>query len=435
MKLSTIVEPIAHPSSSVACLLARADEPSLWSIHKILVSKRFVDLTHAFEPGIPSWPGFPDEKRERLNWNRNGRGKTGDGFFAETFTHVGQWGTHVDPPAHFARGVPNLRTVDEISLKEMILPLVVIDVHEEAAKNPDYALSLERIEKWETEHGAIPPGAFVALRTDWSKRWPDNAAMQNKDANGISHYPGWSLTALKYLYEERKITASGHETTDTEPGIAASNDDYSLESYILGSNHYQIELLTNLDQVPEAGALVVVSFPKPKGGSGFPARIFAILPDWHTPSTETSHANTMNALEIVKLANKSRFRLARIHSNDGFKSETDCKMPSNSREAMKRFSVKVFLLVTLLHIFGTILLMDAHFTLKQAMQTGQPEESFLWLYISSWIWHPVPRLLSSYLGPLAPSSVLHYTFAWSLCVGACFGFLVPRLSRWRRGIS
>jgi hypothetical protein len=38
-----------------------------------------------------------------------------------------------------------------------------------------------------------------------------------------------------------------------------------VETYILSTNHYQIELLTNLDQVPEAGALVVVSFPKPKG--------------------------------------------------------------------------------------------------------------------------------------------------------------------------
>jgi kynurenine formamidase len=46
----------------------------------------------------------------------------------------------------------------------------------------------------------------------------------------------------------------------------------------LSTNHYQIELLTNLDQVPEAGAIVVVSFPKPKAGSGFPARVFAILP-------------------------------------------------------------------------------------------------------------------------------------------------------------
>jgi kynurenine formamidase len=242
-----------------------ASEPPLWRLRKILISKRFVDLTHAFEPGIPHWPGFPDEKRESLSWH---------GFFVENFTHVGQWGTHVDSPAHFARG---LRTVDQIGLKEMILPLVVIDVHAEVAKNTDYALSLERIKKWETEHGAVPPGAFVALRTDWSKRWPDGAAMQNKDEKGISHYPGWSLTALKYLYEERKITASGHETMDTDPGIAAARDDYSLESYILGTNHYQIELLTNLDQVPEAGALVVVSFPKPKGGSGFPARVFAIL--------------------------------------------------------------------------------------------------------------------------------------------------------------
>jgi hypothetical protein len=102
--------------------------------------------------------------------------------------------------------------------------------------------------------------------------------MENKDGKGIAHYPGWSLPALKYLYEERKTTASGHETTDTDPGVATTNEDYSLETYILSTNHYQIELLTNLDQVSESGPIVVVSFPKPKGGSDFPARVFAILP-------------------------------------------------------------------------------------------------------------------------------------------------------------
>jgi len=101
---------------------------------------------------------------------------------------------------------------------------------------------------------------------------------KTKMQRGVVHYPGWSLPVLKYLYEGRKITASGHETTDTDPGLATSKEDYSLETYILSTNHYQIELLTNLDQVPEAGALVVVSFPKPKGGSGFPARVFAIVP-------------------------------------------------------------------------------------------------------------------------------------------------------------
>jgi kynurenine formamidase len=116
------------------------------------------------------------------------------------------------------------------------------------------------------------------MRTDWLKRWPDANKMENKDVSGVAHYPGWSLPALKFLYEQRKITASGHETTDTDSGVATSKDDYSLEAYILGTNHYQIELLMNLDQVPESGVIAVVSFPKPKGGSGFPARVIAILP-------------------------------------------------------------------------------------------------------------------------------------------------------------
>ena len=260
----------SHFSTAVS-----AGEPALLEIQKILAGKKFVDLTHAFAPGIPRWHGFPDEKRETLYWYEKGRGSRGEGFFAETFTLVGQWGTHVDPPAHFIRG---LRTVDQISLQEMVLPLVVIDVHVEAAKDADYTLSLERVKKWEEDHGAIPSGAFVVMRTDWSKRWPDGAAMENKDAASVSHYPGWTMPALKYLYEERKVTASGHETTDTDPGIAASKDDATLETYILSTNHYQIELLANLDQVPESGALVIVSFPKPKGGSGFPARVFAICP-------------------------------------------------------------------------------------------------------------------------------------------------------------
>ena len=265
--LGAIVVLVARPSTPNQIGLAQA--------YQVIKSKQFVDLTHAFAPGIPHWKGFSDEKRETLYWYEPGVGKLGAGFWAESFCHVGQWGTHVDPPAHFIKG---LRTVDQLDLKEMILPLAIIDVHEKAARNPDYIISMDDVKAWEAKYGPIPEGAFVAMRTDWSKRWPNAAAMSNKDAKGIDHYPGWSLEVLKYLYETRKITASGHETTDTDPGIATSKDDYSLESYILKQNHYQIELLTNLDLVPEAGALVVVSFPKPKNGSGFPARVFAILP-------------------------------------------------------------------------------------------------------------------------------------------------------------
>lgn len=261
-------------TAAIPCAVA-AEKLTLHDAWRVIREKEFVDLTHAFSPGIPHWKNFPDERREVLFWYEPGVGKLGSGFYAQSFTHVGQWGTHVDPPAHFVKG---LRTVDQIDVKEMILPLVVIDVHQAAAGNPDYTISMDDVRSWERRHGQIPEGAFVAMRTDWSRRWPDMDAMQNKDANGVAHYPGWSLEVLKYLYEVRRITASGHETTDTDPGVATSRNDYSLEAYILGGNHFQIELLANLDRLPEAGALVVAAFPKPKDGSGFPARVFAILP-------------------------------------------------------------------------------------------------------------------------------------------------------------
>lgn len=249
--------------------------PTLPEVYAVLKTKRFVDLTHAFQPGIPHWPGFPDEARQTLYGYEKGTGSLGEGFYAQLFCLVGQWGTHVDPPAHFIKG---LRTVDQIEVKEMILPLVVLDVHDKAAQNPDYMITLDDVRAWEARHGRIPESAFVAMRTDWSKRWPNVTMMQNKDGQGVAHYPGWSKEVLTYLYEERKITASGHEPTDTDPGVMTSKGDYSLETYVLGTNHFQVELLTNLDQVPEFGALVVVSFPKPAGGSGFPARVFAIVP-------------------------------------------------------------------------------------------------------------------------------------------------------------
>jgi len=237
--------------------------------YAIMQGAEFIDLTHAFGPGSPHWKGFAPETLTTLYTIAK------DGFHAESFCHPGQWGTHVDPPAHFHDG---LKTVDQIDPRQFLLRLVVLDIHAKVSGNPDYVVTMDDVNAWESKHGKIPAGAFVALRTDWSKRWPDEKLMLNTDAKGVSHYPGWSKGVLQYLYEQRQITASGHETTDTDPGLAVTRDDYSLESYVLGTNHFQIELLANLDRVPEAGALVMVSFPKPDHGSGFPARVVALVP-------------------------------------------------------------------------------------------------------------------------------------------------------------
>jgi kynurenine formamidase len=264
----------AYAASAAASMRAVsvADQRTntLWPVYeRVLAGARYVDLTHTFGPNTPHWRGFGAMTVTALYTIPK------DGFHVDRYCHVGQWGTHVDAPAHFHTG---LRTVDQIAPSEMLLPLVVIDVHEKVARNPDYMLTMEDVHAWERRYGKIPAHAFVAMRTDWSKRWPNQAAMENVDAKGVGHYPAWSMPVLKFLYEQRHVTATGHETTDTDGGILASKNDYSMESYVLGTNHYQIEMLAHLDKVPDAGALVMVTFPKPADGTGFPARVVAIVP-------------------------------------------------------------------------------------------------------------------------------------------------------------
>jgi len=249
-------------------------EPSLDDVLTRLRSCEWVDLTHAFGPGIPHYSAFPDEERQTIFHFDEGVGSVGTGFLAHRFSHMGQWGTHVDPPAHFARGG---RFLDELPVQEMILPFVLIDVRRQVAADADYTLTVSDLEAHEAEHGTIPVGAFVALRTGWADRWPDSTAMANQDVDGVAHSPGWGVRALTFLVEERAVTAIGHETADTDPGAVVGTGSMPAETYILGADKWQIEMLANLDRVPPTGALIVATWPKPQEGSGFPARVFAIV--------------------------------------------------------------------------------------------------------------------------------------------------------------
>ncbi|WP_289139547.1 cyclase family protein [uncultured Brevibacillus sp.] len=236
---------------------------------QLLKEKEWVDLTHIFGPESPHFAAFADAEFTTL-FNHD------DGFFAQRFSFAGQYGTHLDAPIHFVR---NKRFLDELDLKELVLPLVVIDKSKEAEANHDYSINVDDILKFENEHGKIEEGTFVALRTDWSKRWPDKEAFNNKDADGNNHAPGWSLEALRFLFQERKIKAVGHETFDTDASIDYLKNGALLgEYYVLEQDTYQVELLKNLDKVPAKGAIIFNIVPKPDKASGFPVRSFAILP-------------------------------------------------------------------------------------------------------------------------------------------------------------
>jgi len=243
------------------------DDSLLLALSK-LKDARWIDLTHSFMAGIPHYVAFPDEQREIVTTVED------DGFLVHRYAHVGQWGTHVDPPSHFIAGG---RTLDEVPVEDMLLPLIVLDARDGVAADADYVVDIALIEEHERAYGLIPAGAFVAFASGWSKRWPSSEAMQNRGADGVAHYPGWSVEALRFLVEQRGIRAVGHEQTDTDPGTALSVGCVDAERYLLGVDRWQIEMLTNLDEVPPTGALILASWPKPLAGSGFPARCVAIV--------------------------------------------------------------------------------------------------------------------------------------------------------------
>ena len=243
------------------------ENESLADAWRVISNKQFVDLTHTFSPVTPVWEGFGPEVFSPAKEPTSGRPYTveQDRFRAFQYTLVGQYGTHIDPPAHFDE---HGKTLDELPVKDMILPLVVFDMTPQLRSDPNHALTVEDILAWEKVNGRVPTGSFAALRTDMYKDWSANPERFKRQP-----FPAWSLEAIEFLYEQRGIMANGHESMDTD-----ITSDMESETWLLRHGHWQIEAMANLDQVPATGALIVVAWPKPQGGLGFPVRAFAILP-------------------------------------------------------------------------------------------------------------------------------------------------------------
>lgn len=227
---------------------------------------RIVDLTHALAAKYPAWPGDakPFEAVVNATVEKNG-------YFTRQVTFLEHFGTHLDAPAHFP---PGKATVDQIPPEKLFVPAVVIDVRAEAAKNVDYQLTPAKIEEWEKKHGPIPAGSIVLLRTGWATRWPDEKRYRNMDAAGAMHFPGFSVEAVKLLLT-RKVVALGTDTLSIDYGASNTFDTHKLSH---GAGLYHLENLADLSALPEAGALLVVAPIKLEGGSGGPARVFALLP-------------------------------------------------------------------------------------------------------------------------------------------------------------
>jgi kynurenine formamidase len=248
----------------------------LWDLlAELRADYKWIDLTHSLNNDSPYWSGIPEGSVELgktcFDW-----GNEMLDCLIQTFKFPGQFGTHIDFPGHFIKGAA---LSEQYGIEQLIFPLCVIDISEKVKNDVHYAVTAEDIKEYEKKYGQIPDGAFVALYTGWAKRWPDMDALSGISADGSENFPGWSLGALKYIYEQRNAAANGHETLDTDASaVAAEAGDLICERYVLGKNKLQVEVLNNLDQVAPAGALITVTYPRIEGATGLPARVFAFTP-------------------------------------------------------------------------------------------------------------------------------------------------------------
>jgi kynurenine formamidase len=186
-------------------------------------------------------------------------------------------GTHFDAPIHWITGkdLPD-NACDTIPPRRLVGPACVIDVTAEVAKHPDFLLMPDGVVAWENQYGSIPKGAWVLLRTGWSKR--TNAKdFLNLAADG-AHSPGFHQTTSQLLAKERDVLGVGVETIGTDAGQAGSFDPpFPNHSIMHGAGKFGLASLTNLDQLPPTGALLIAAPLKIVGGSGSPLRVLALV--------------------------------------------------------------------------------------------------------------------------------------------------------------
>ncbi len=242
---------------------------------------RIVDLTQVLSPDFPALvlpPQFGQVwafKTERISHYD----EAGPAWYWNNFSCGEHTGTHFDAPVHWVTGRDHAdNSVDRIPSGKFIAPASVVDASAEVAANPDWLLTVDFLERWEQRHGRIPAGAWLLLRTDWSKRLADPAAFVNLREDG-AHTPGPTQEAVQWLIQERDVCGFGVETINTDAGQSyAWPMPYPCHTLMHGANKYGLQCLTRLDELPPQGALIVAAPLKIQNGSGSPLRVLALVP-------------------------------------------------------------------------------------------------------------------------------------------------------------
>jgi kynurenine formamidase len=231
-----------------------------------------IDLTYSFDEKTIYWP-----TSKSFEWRLVQHGKTPAGYFYSSADYAANehGGTHLDAPVHFHQGGAS---VDQIPVTKLMAPVVVVDVSPNCAQNPDYRVSADDLTSWEKQHGRIPHGAILLIRTGWGKYWPDKRRYLGTDKPGDVaglHFPGISREAAEFLVKQRNINGDGIDTASIDYG---QSKDFIAHQILSAAGIYNLENVANLDRVPATGATLSALPMKITGGTGAPVRIVAMLP-------------------------------------------------------------------------------------------------------------------------------------------------------------
>jgi kynurenine formamidase len=235
------------------------------ALGELLDRIQVVDLTYPLTPEFPLFPVYdPVRVAEKFRFAT-------DGFSVNSWAFDEHSGTHVDAPAHFGGEA----TVERIALRELILEAVMVDIADRVAHDHDAMVVPDDVLDWEQRHGPLPARCALLARTGWAARVHDPAAYLNADQTGTMHAPGFSPELTEFLKQDRPgVRAIGLDTASLDIGASS---DFAAHTSWLPSGRYGIENLANLDQLPPAGAVLIVGAPSLAGGSGGPSRILACL--------------------------------------------------------------------------------------------------------------------------------------------------------------
>jgi len=225
---------------------------------------RVVDLTHTHSPEFPTFFDTPGVTLKPLK-----RFKP-DGFNLNEWTVLEHSGTHIDAPIHFAETGAGS---DTLPVSQLVVPLAVIDVKEQAAQNADFQLTPADLRHWERRFGRLPRGACVALDSGWAAH-VGSSRFLGKDAQGGLHFPGFHPEAADWLLKERRVAGIAVDTLSLDHGASR---DFKTHYAWLPTGRWGLECVANLDQVPPRGATLVVGAPKIRGATGGPTRLLALV--------------------------------------------------------------------------------------------------------------------------------------------------------------